>query len=202
MVLTDSDTLTPRSTYFIFVLLFLLYMFDYIDRLVVVSLFPYIKKDWGVTDAQLGFLISAVYWSILIFTLPFSILVDRWSRKKSIGLMSVIWGLGTIACAFTRNFSQLFMARSVIGLGEAAYAPGGSALISGKSARADAGHLERGHPFGECYRCGPGGIYRPTLRVAACLRTGGFAGDFDRCYLFWCAGLQDRGIGQDFRSTG
>ncbi len=130
MASTDSDKLTPRSAYFIFILLFLLYMFDYIDRLVVVSLFPYIKKDWGVSDAQLGLLISAVYWSILIFTLPLSILVDRWSRKKSIGLMSIIWSLGTIACAFTRNFSQLFMARSVIGLGEAAYAPGGSAMIS------------------------------------------------------------------------
>jgi len=130
MALTDSDKLPPRSAYFIFVLLFLLYMFDYIDRLVVVSLFPYIKKDWGVSDAQLGLLISAVYWSILIFTLPLSILVDRWSRKKCIGFMSIIWSLGTMACAFTRNFSQLFMARSVIGLGEAAYAPGGSALIS------------------------------------------------------------------------
>ena len=130
MALTDSDKLTRRSAYYIFILLFLLYMFDYIDRLVVVSLFPYIKKDWGLSDAQLGFLISAVYWSILIFTLPLSIMVDRWSRKKSIGLMSIIWSLGTIACAFTRNFSQLFLARTVIGLGEAAYAPGGSAMIS------------------------------------------------------------------------
>lgn len=127
---TDSENLSSRSAYFIFVLLFLLYMFDYIDRLVVVSLFPYIKKDWDVSDAQLGLLISAVYWSILVFTLPLSILVDRWSRKKSIGLMSIIWSLGTIACAFTRNFAQLFTARSAIGLGEAAYAPGGSALIS------------------------------------------------------------------------
>ncbi|MFO7599079.1 MAG: MFS transporter [Candidatus Desulfacyla sp.] len=130
MTSTDSDKLSPRSAYFIFVLLFLLYMFDYIDRLVVVSLFPYIQEDWGVSDTQLGLLISAVYWSILIFTLPLSILVDRWSRVKSIGLMSVIWSLGTIACAFTRSFSQLFMTRSVIGLGEAGYAPGGSALIS------------------------------------------------------------------------
>jgi len=130
MAFTHPHKSTLRSAYFIFVLLFLLYMFDYIDRLVVVSLFPYIKKDWGVSDVQLGLLISAVYWSILFFTLPLSILVDRWSRKNSIALMSIIWSLGTVACAFTRNFSQLFMARSVIGLGEAGYAPGGSALIS------------------------------------------------------------------------
>ncbi len=41
-------------------------MFDYIDRLVVVSLFPYIKKDWNLSDAQLGLSISAVYWSIRV----------------------------------------------------------------------------------------------------------------------------------------
>jgi predicted MFS family arabinose efflux permease len=123
-------TLSRRYTKYVFALLFLLYMFDYIDRLVVVSLFPYIKKDWGVSDAQLGLLISAVYWSILLFTLPISILVDRWSRKNCIGLMSLIWSLATVACAFTRNFTQLFTARAVIGLGEAGYAPGGAAMIS------------------------------------------------------------------------
>ena len=92
---------------FIFILLFLLYMFDYIDRMVVVSLFPYIKQDWGLSDTQLGLLISAVYWSILVFTLPISILIDRWSRKKTIGIMAVIWGIATGLGAFTKSFRQL-----------------------------------------------------------------------------------------------
>jgi predicted MFS family arabinose efflux permease len=118
------------SPYLIFTLLFLLYMFDYIDRLVIVSLFPFLKAEWGITDTQCGLLVSAVYWSILIFTLPVSILIDRWSRIKSIGLMAVLWGIATLACAFTRNFGQLFAARTAIGLGEAGYAPGGTAMIS------------------------------------------------------------------------
>jgi len=118
---------SPRS---IFSLLFLLYMFDYIDRLVIVSLFPFLKQDWGITDTQCGLLVSAVYWSILIFTLPVSVLIDRWSRKKSIGLMALLWSAATLACAFTRNFNQLFAARTAIGLGEAGYAPGGTAMIA------------------------------------------------------------------------
>ena len=118
------------SAYFAFALLFLLYMFDYIDRLVIVSLFPFLKKEWGLTDAQCGLLVSAVYWSILIFSLPVSVLIDRWSRKKSIGLMALFWGAASIGCAFTRNFSQLFFARTAIGIGEAGYAPGGTAMIS------------------------------------------------------------------------
>ncbi|MEI6153657.1 MAG: MFS transporter, partial [Deltaproteobacteria bacterium] len=118
------------SPYFIFTLLFLLYMFDYMDRLVIVSLFPFLKLEWGITDTQCGLLVSAVYWSILIFTLPVSILIDRWSRTKSIGLMAILWSVATLGCAFTKNFGQLFTARTAIGLGEAGYAPGGTAMIS------------------------------------------------------------------------
>jgi MFS family permease len=56
--------------------------------------------------------------------------VDRWSRKKAIGIMAVLWSLATVACAFTKSFGQLFAARTAIGLGEAGYAPGGTAMIS------------------------------------------------------------------------
>ncbi|MBU0971257.1 MAG: MFS transporter [Proteobacteria bacterium] len=121
---------TPSYRRYLFALLFFLYLFDYMDRMVIVSLFPYLKADWGITDTQCGLLVSAVYWSILGFSFPVSILVDRWSRKKSIGLMAVLWSLATLACAFTRNFGQLFAARTAIGIGEAGYAPGGTAMIS------------------------------------------------------------------------
>ena len=128
----DAPISSPSraSARFTFVLLFLLYMFDYIDRMVVVSLFPFLKKDWGLTDTQCGLLVSAVYWSILVFTLPVSVLIDRWSRKKCIGWMSIVWGIATLTCAFVRNFPQLFAARTAVGIGEAGYAPGGTAMIS------------------------------------------------------------------------
>jgi len=115
--------LSRSSARVTFILLFLLYMFDYIDRMVVVSLFPFLKKDWGLTDAHCGLLVSAVYWSILVFTLPVSVLIDRWSRKKCIAWMSLFWAAATLACAFVRNFPQLLVARTAIGVGEAGYAP-------------------------------------------------------------------------------
>ena len=121
---------TSKNAYYAFALLFLLYMFDYIDRLIIVSLFPFLQKDWGLTDTECGLLVSAVYWSILLFSFPVSIIVDRWSRKKAIGLMAILWSIATLLCVFTRNFKQLFGARIAIGIGEAGYAPGGTALIS------------------------------------------------------------------------
>jgi MFS family permease len=117
-------------TSYIFILLWLLYFFDYVDRMVVVSLFPFLKADWGLTDAQCGAMVSAVYWAIILFSFPASIVIDRWSRKKSIGIMAVLWSMATAFCAFTKNFGQLFAARTAIGIGEAGYAPGGTAMIS------------------------------------------------------------------------
>ncbi|MBW2296008.1 MAG: MFS transporter [Deltaproteobacteria bacterium] len=121
---------TDKNARFAFVLLFLLYMFDYIDRMVIVSLFPFLQQEWHLSDTQCGLLVSAVYWSILLFSFPVSILIDRWSRIKTIGLMSILWSIATLLCVFTRNFKQLFSARVAIGIGEAGYAPGGTALIS------------------------------------------------------------------------
>jgi predicted MFS family arabinose efflux permease len=117
-------------TAYVFLLLWLLYFFDYVDRMVVVSLFPFLKADWGLTDAQCGAMVSAVYWAIILFSFPISIIIDRWSRKKSIGIMAVLWSIATAACALTKNFGQLFAARTLIGIGEAGYAPGGTAMIS------------------------------------------------------------------------
>jgi MFS family permease len=57
--------------------------------------------------------------------------VDRWSRKKTIGVMALLWTAATVACAFTKTFPQLLAARSAIGIGEAGYAPAGTAMLSG-----------------------------------------------------------------------
>jgi len=129
--MTQEYKLSKGYTRYVFGLLFLLYFFDYVDRMVVTSLFPFIKAEWGLSDGQCGMLVSAIYWSIILFTFPASILVDRWSRKKTIGLMAVLWSFATFACAFTTNFTQLFTTRTAIGVGEAGYAPGGTAMISG-----------------------------------------------------------------------
>lgn len=118
-------------TTYVFILVFLLYMFDYIDRVVVTSMFTAIEKDLGISHTKSGLLVSAVYWSIVLLTFPVSILVDRWSRSKTIGIMAIIWSIATALCALTGNFMQLFMTRTLIGVGEAGYAPGGTAMISG-----------------------------------------------------------------------
>ena len=163
---SDNPSGTPSGAYFTFVLLFLLYMFDYADRMVIGSLLPFLKEDWGLTDTQCGLLLSAVYWSITVCTFPISIFVDRWSRRRSIALMAMIWSLATAACAFTRNFGQLLAAKATIGVGEAGYAPGGTAMLAGlfpERKRAQVmGFWNMSIPLGGALGVGLGGLIADT----------------------------------------
>jgi len=124
-------TLTSGYRTYIFILLFLLYFFDVVDRYMVSSMFPFIQKEWGLTDTQSGLLVSTVYWSIVVFVFPASIIIDRWSRRKTIGIMAALWSVASVACAFVGNFGQLFTTRTFLGVGEAGYGAGGTAMITG-----------------------------------------------------------------------
>lgn len=115
---------------YVFLLLFLLYLFNYVDRMVIASLFPYLKVEWNLTDTDCGWFASIVTLMMTLFVFPVSLLVDRWSRKKAIAAMAVVWSFATAACALTRNFTQLFSMRAVVGAGEAAYTSGGHAMIA------------------------------------------------------------------------
>lgn len=116
--------------WFAFFMTMALMMFDYIDRQVIVSLFPHIKAAWGLSDKQLGALVSVVSVTVALGALPIALLADRASRVKSIVIMATAWSLATLSCMFTRNYSQLLVARAMVGVGEAGYGSVGAALIA------------------------------------------------------------------------
>jgi len=116
--------------WYVFILLFVLYMFFFIDRIIINPLFPFLKEEWGLTDTQCGWFASITTLMMTLFVFPISILVDRWSRKKSIAIMGIVWGLFSAACALTRNFAQMLTVRSIVGIGESAFTAGGHAMIA------------------------------------------------------------------------
>jgi predicted MFS family arabinose efflux permease len=116
--------------WFAFAMTLALMVVDYVDRQVIVSLFPYMKADWGLSDKQLGALVSVVSLTVALGALPVALFADRASRVKSIAVMAGVWSLATISCMFTRNYSALLAARACVGLGEAGYGSVGAALIA------------------------------------------------------------------------
>jgi len=126
----DEYIIGRGAAWFAFAMTMGLMLFDYIDRQVIVSLFPYLKSEWALSDKQLGLLVSVVSVTVALGGLPVALLADRYSRVKSIVAMALAWSLATISCMFTRSYSPLFAARAVVGLGEAGYGSVGAALIA------------------------------------------------------------------------
>ena len=126
----DGYLFSRGQAWFAFAMTLTLMVFDYVDRQVIVSLFPYLKAEWNLSDKQLGALVSVVSITVALGALPVALFADRVSRVKSIVAMATVWSLATISCMWTRGYGQLLAARAVVGLGEAGYGSVGAALIA------------------------------------------------------------------------
>ncbi len=107
-----------------------LMIFDYVDRQVIVSMFPFLKVEWNLSDKELGLLVSVISITVAVFGIPVAWIADRVSRVKSIAAMAVLWSLACLSCMFASSSGQLFAARALVGLGEAGYGSVGSAMVA------------------------------------------------------------------------
>jgi MFS transporter, Spinster family, sphingosine-1-phosphate transporter len=120
---------TPVAQRSALALLCALLVLDFADRQVVVTVFPYLRTEFAVTETQLGALVSAVSVLIALGALPAALVVDRWSRVRAIAVMGSLWSIATAACALAPGYLALLAARIGIGVGQAGFGPSGSALL-------------------------------------------------------------------------
>lgn len=112
-------------------LLSVAYLFSLLDRTILSLLIGPIQKDLGISDTQFGFLQGltfAIFY--LLAGLPIGGLVDRTSRIRLIGLGIALWSAMTMASGFASRFSQLFLARIGVAVGEATLNPAAYSLLS------------------------------------------------------------------------
>ncbi|MDI3387504.1 MFS transporter [Streptomyces sp. B-S-A8] len=118
-----------RYAWVVFALSFGLLLSDYMSRQVLNAVFPLLKAEWQLSDAQLGSLSGIVALMVGVLTFPLSLLADRWGRVKSLVLAAVVWSLATLGCAVSASYGQMFLGRFMVGVGEAAYGSVGIAVV-------------------------------------------------------------------------
>lgn len=119
-----------RKQYRVLAILALVNFVNYVDRQILFPLFPLLRRDFGLTFFQLGSLATAFTVVLSIGSLPLGMLADRTSRKKVIGFGVIFWSFATFLSGIASSFRFLLGARALVGVGEAAYTPAGTAIIS------------------------------------------------------------------------
>lgn len=90
-----------------------------------------IKADLVLTDTQYSLiqgLAVAVFASAL--GIPAARIADHGHRRLIVLIGVITWSVATVACAFARNFPELFAARMLVGLGEAFLYPAALSMIA------------------------------------------------------------------------
>ncbi len=129
----DAITHQQTSSYRKYVLfaLTVVYVFNFIDRQILVILQEDIKNDLGLSDTQLG-LLSGFTFAIFYVTLglPIAKLADKYSRKRIITVSLALWSAMTAVSGFAGNFIHILLARIGVGVGEAGGSPPAHSMIS------------------------------------------------------------------------
>ncbi len=138
---------------FVLILLTIVYGFNFIDRQIMGILAPFIQKDLGLTNTELGLLIGlafAVFYTIV--AIPIAWLADRYNRVNILSIALATWSGFTALTGFANNFIQIGLARMGVGIGEAGGSPPSHSIISDlfpKEERASAlGVYSMGIPLG------------------------------------------------------
>lgn len=110
-------------------LLFGINFINFFDRQILAAVTEPIRLEWGLTDTQLGWLVTAFTLLYAAMGLPLGRLADLWQRKYVLAIGLTFWSGLTGLSGICRHFWPLFAARLGIGVGEASCAPAASSLI-------------------------------------------------------------------------
>jgi putative MFS transporter len=91
--------------------------FDAFTALALASAMPVLVREWGLTQLDVGYLLASSYLGQFVGALLFGWFGERFGRIRPAAYATLIMALGSLACAFTGNFWQLFACRFVQGIG-------------------------------------------------------------------------------------
>ena len=101
-----------------------------IDRVVIYMFLQPIKKEFLLSDTQVGLLSGAAFAIMAgIVAIPLARLSDRGNRKRIIAVCFAIWSLFTAISGAASGFAMLMLARVGVGIGEAGSPPATASML-------------------------------------------------------------------------
>ena len=124
----DHSTQAANAWRILF-LLFLANLFNFFDRTIPAIIIEPIRKEWSLSDFQLGIIGTAFTLVYAIAGLPLGRMADNGSRRKLMGWGLAVWSGLTAVNGLVGSFWTFLLVRMGVGIGEASYAPAANSLI-------------------------------------------------------------------------
>jgi MFS family permease len=130
MTASAAPTLPVRRSRVPLLLLTAVLAVDQADRYLLSAVFPLLKDDFGLSDAQLGSLSAAFLLVATAGSVPFGILVDRTVRTRVAAWGCALWSVAMLATGIATSYGGLFLARMGLGVAESSYTPASFSLLT------------------------------------------------------------------------
>ncbi len=112
-----------RATDTILLIICLMYLITYIDRVNIGTAGPALQKDLGLTNTELGLAFSAFAYPYAFFQIAGGWLGDRLGPRMTLIICGTIWSAATVLIGFVEGAMSLIAARFLLGIGEGAAFP-------------------------------------------------------------------------------
>jgi MFS family permease len=109
--------------------LFAINLMNFYDRLIIGAVGEDIRKDWNLTDTDLGYLGTAFILIYAAVGVPLGRLADRANRSRILTIGITVWSALTALSGMAQQFWQMVALRLTVGVGEASCAPASNSLI-------------------------------------------------------------------------
>ncbi|WP_419815526.1 spinster family MFS transporter [Glacieibacterium sp.] len=122
---------TPARGYYVTGVLLLAYTLSYVDRQILSLMVEPVKRDLMLSDTQIsllhGFAFAIFYTLVGLFL---GRAADRFNRRTLIIVGIAVWSAATAACGFAGSLAGLFLARMMVGFGEASLSPAAYSMLA------------------------------------------------------------------------
>lgn len=105
-------------------LLFIGYVFAYLDRINVGFAKLQMQNDLGLSDAAYGAGAGIFFIGYVLFELPSTLMLPRIGARKTFSRILVLWGITSACMLFVRDVPTFYAMRFLLGVFEAGFAPG------------------------------------------------------------------------------
>lgn len=113
-----------RGRWYILLLISVMYLITYLDRVNISTAAPEISKEFGFDKVTMGVIFSAFVWAYALFQVPGGWLSDRFGARGVLTCVVTYWSIMTAATAWAFSSTSFIALRFMFGVGEAGAFPG------------------------------------------------------------------------------